>query len=42
MSRIRLVLLPPVVAGLSLGLAACGDDDDDSSEAEVAERPRSI
>jgi branched-chain amino acid transport system substrate-binding protein len=30
MSRIRLVLLPLVVAGLLFGLAACGDDDDDS------------
>ena len=29
MSRIRLVVLPLVVAGLSLGIAACGDDDDD-------------
>jgi hypothetical protein len=29
MSRIRLVLVPLVVAGLSFGIAACGDDDDD-------------
>src|SRR5262245_2050729 len=28
MSRIKLVLLPLVVAGLSFGIAACGDDDD--------------
>jgi branched-chain amino acid transport system substrate-binding protein len=27
MSRIKLVLLPLVVAGLSFGIAACGDDD---------------
>ena len=27
MTRIRLVLLPLVVAGLSFGVAACGDDD---------------
>ena len=29
MKRIKLVLLPLVVAGLSFGIAACGDDDDD-------------
>jgi branched-chain amino acid transport system substrate-binding protein len=29
MRRIKLVLLPLVVAGLSFGIAACGDDDDD-------------
>jgi branched-chain amino acid transport system substrate-binding protein len=28
MSRIKLVVLPLVVAGLSFGFAACGDDDD--------------
>jgi branched-chain amino acid transport system substrate-binding protein len=28
MSRIKLVLLPLVVAGLSFGIAACGDDDE--------------
>ena len=32
MRRIRLVLLPLVVAGLSFGVAACGDDDDDSGD----------
>ena len=32
MSRIRLVLVPLVVAGLSFGVAACGDDDDDSGD----------
>jgi ABC-type branched-subunit amino acid transport system substrate-binding protein len=32
MTRIRLVLLPLVVAGLSLGIAACGDDDDDGGD----------
>ena len=31
MSRIKLVLLPLVVAGLSFGIAACGDDDDTTS-----------
>lgn len=30
MKRIKLVLLPFVVAGLSFGVAACGDDDEDS------------
>ena len=30
MLRTKLVLLPLVVAGLSFGVAACGDDDDDS------------
>jgi branched-chain amino acid transport system substrate-binding protein len=29
MRRIKLVLLPLVVAGLSFGIVACGDDDDD-------------
>src|SRR5918999_3176500 len=32
MRRIRLVLLPLVVAGLSFGIAACGDDDDDGGD----------
>jgi ABC-type branched-subunit amino acid transport system substrate-binding protein len=32
MSRIRLVLVPLVVAGMSLGIAACGDDDDDGGD----------
>ena len=32
MSRMRLVVLPLVVAGLSLGIAACGDDDDDGGD----------
>jgi ABC-type branched-subunit amino acid transport system substrate-binding protein len=32
MRRIRLVLLPLVVAGLSFGIAACGDDDDDEGD----------
>jgi ABC-type branched-subunit amino acid transport system substrate-binding protein len=32
MRRIRLVLLPLVVAGLSFGVAACGDDDDDGGD----------
>ena len=31
MSRIKLVLFTLFVAGLSLGIAACGDDSDDSS-----------
>ena len=31
MRGIKLVLLPLVVAGLSFGLAACGDDDEDDS-----------
>jgi hypothetical protein len=31
MSRIKLVLLPLVVAGLSFGIAACGDDDDSTT-----------
>ncbi len=31
MKRIRLALLPLVVAGLSIGFAACGDDSDDST-----------
>ena len=28
MRGIKLVLVPLVVAGLSIGIAACGDDDD--------------
>jgi ABC-type branched-subunit amino acid transport system substrate-binding protein len=32
MSRIKLVLLSLVVAGLSFGIAACGDDDETTSE----------
>ncbi|MGH2987800.1 MAG: ABC transporter substrate-binding protein [Solirubrobacterales bacterium] len=32
MRRIRLVLIPLVVAGLSFGIAACGDDDDDGGD----------
>ncbi len=32
MTRIKLVLLPLVVAGLSFGIAACGDDDSSSSD----------
>ena len=32
MRRIKLVLLPLVVAGLSFGIAACGDDDEDSGD----------
>ena len=32
MRRIKLVLLPLVVAGLSFGIAACGDDDDDGGD----------
>jgi ABC-type branched-subunit amino acid transport system substrate-binding protein len=32
MKRIKLVLLPLVVAGLSFGIAACGDDDEDSGD----------
>ena len=32
MSRIKLVLLPLVVAGLSFGIAACGDDDDSTTQ----------
>ena len=31
MSRLRLVLVPLVVAGLSFGVAACGDDDDSTT-----------
>jgi uncharacterized lipoprotein YehR (DUF1307 family) len=31
MKRIKLVALPLVVAGLSFGIAACGDDDDDAA-----------
>ena len=31
MSRIKLVLLPLVVAGLSVGFVACGGDDDSTS-----------
>ncbi len=31
MSRIKLVLVTLFVAGLSIGIAACGDDSDDSS-----------
>lgn len=34
MTRIKLVLLPLVVAGLSFGIAACGDDDDDSGSSD--------
>ena len=33
MSRIKLVLFALVVAGLSLGVAACGDDGDSTSRA---------
>jgi branched-chain amino acid transport system substrate-binding protein len=32
MGRIKLVVLPLVVAGLSFGIAACGDDDEDSGD----------
>jgi branched-chain amino acid transport system substrate-binding protein len=32
MTRTKLVLLPLVVAGLSFGIAACGDDDSDSGD----------
>jgi ABC-type branched-subunit amino acid transport system substrate-binding protein len=32
MRRIKLVLLPLVVAGLSIGIAACGDDDEDNGD----------
>jgi ABC-type branched-subunit amino acid transport system substrate-binding protein len=32
MSGTKLILLPLVVAGLSLGIAACGDDDDDAGD----------
>jgi branched-chain amino acid transport system substrate-binding protein len=32
MKRIKLVLLPLAVAALSFGLAACGDDDEDSGD----------
>jgi ABC-type branched-subunit amino acid transport system substrate-binding protein len=31
MSRLRLVLVPLVVAGMSFGIAACGDDDETTS-----------
>lgn len=34
MTRIKLVLLPLMVAGLSFGIAACGDDDDDSGSSD--------
>jgi ABC-type branched-subunit amino acid transport system substrate-binding protein len=34
MSRIKLVLLPIVVAGLSFGIAACGDDDDSTTPSD--------
>ena len=38
MTRIRLVLFALVVAGLSFGIAACGDDDDSTTAAVVGER----
>ena len=42
MSRIRLILLPLVVAGLSLGVAACGDDDVTRQGSDGGGRRRSI
>ena len=41
MTKIRLVLLALVVAGLSFGLAACGDDDEDSNSGGGGGRLRS-
>ena len=36
MSRIRPILVPLLVAGLSIGVAACGDDSSDSTAVAVA------